>query len=77
MLSLPEFMSAYGLPHSSLGTCVFREDQGDILPAETEAVGEGAVDLGIPCCVWDIIQIAIRVWRLVINRGRQNVVSHR
>ena len=39
------------------------DDEGDVLAAEAEAVGQGVVAAGLPGCVGDVVQVALGIGR--------------
>src|SRR5438045_9093584 len=52
-------------------------DEGNILPAESKTVGEGEVAASFAGGVGDVIEVAVGVGVLVVDRRRQNVIANR
>src|SRR5688572_13775742 len=53
------------------------EDQGHVVAAEPERVGQRDVDLGLASLVRDIVKIALRIRVLVVYGRRDDPIAHR
>src|SRR5579863_6410003 len=56
---------------------VGRKNEGDILTTEAEAVRQRRVDLGRAGLIGNIVQVALGIGSLVIDRRGQHIVANR
>ena len=52
------------------------EYQRGIVPAETERIGHGMVDLRLARLIWDVIQVTFGIGGLIVDRGRDHTLAH-
>ena len=52
------------------------DDDGGVVTSEAEGVAEGYLDLDLACGVRDIVEVALGIWVVEIDRGRKNPVAH-
>ena len=56
----------------------FPKEGRGVLATEAEAVDEDAINRLVGACgVWDVVQVAVGVWRLKIDRGRNRSCLNR
>src|SRR4051794_5918184 len=81
VLFAPSSTSTYKISNQQLAisTCQLAillcgpDDDGAVLGTEAEAVAERGFNTGGAAAVWDVIEIAARVWFELVNRRRQEL----
>jgi hypothetical protein len=57
-------------------TCESLDKQADVLPAESEAIGQDDVTFGLARGVGDIVEVALGIGKFVIDRRRQDTIAN-
>src|SRR5687768_1715064 len=63
-------------PHGYLLSSRALEDERDVVPAEAERVRKRVLDVGVAGGIGDVVEVALGVGDLVVDRGRKLRVAH-